>query len=149
VGETVASKNKELVTYYLREVHENRRLEVIDEVFSEDWVDRATEELHPEADASRHGLHRLIENGFRIFPDRKTVVEDIIAEGDRVVVRSYVTGTHTGGEYLGVPPTGKVITNRMIVIHRVEDGKVVETWGGFDQFGVMQQMGVLRLHSPT
>ena len=63
----------------------------------------------------------------RIYPDIHLTVEDLIAEGDKVVGRTTVTGTHRG-EFMGLAPTGKSITYNEIFIFRFVDGKVAETW---------------------
>jgi steroid delta-isomerase-like uncharacterized protein len=79
----------------------------------------------------------------RAFPDLHVAVEDVIAEGDKVVCRNTVTGTHQG-EYMGRPPTGKSITYNEIFIFRFAGGRVVETWGVVDVLSQMRQLGVIR-----
>ncbi|MDT5208024.1 MAG: hypothetical protein QOF67_439 [Mycobacterium sp.] len=79
---------------------------------------------------------------FRVYPDIHLTVEDVIAEGDKVVARNTVTGTHQG-EFMGVAPTGKSVTYNEIFIFRFADGRVVETWGVVDVYAQMKQIGVL------
>jgi predicted ester cyclase len=69
-------------------------------------------------------------------------VEEMIAEGDRVMVRWTSHGTHIG-ELNGLPPTGKSTTNSGINIFRVVDGRIVEVWDIMDRLWVWQQLGVL------
>ena len=76
------------------------------------------------------------------FPDLHLTVEDMIAEGDKVVVRNTVTGTHRG-EYMGLPPTGKSVTYNEIFIFRFVNGRVAETWGVVDVLSQMKQLGVI------
>jgi predicted ester cyclase len=76
------------------------------------------------------------------FPDFHTTVEDQIAEGDRVVTRWRMNGTH-GGEFRGIAPTGAELEVTGIGIFRFSEGKVVESWDNFDQLGMMQQLGAL------
>lgn len=78
----------------------------------------------------------------RAFPDLHLAVEDMIAEGDKVVVRNTVTGTHRG-EYMGLAPTGKSVTYNEIFIFRFVNGRVVETWGVVDVLSLMKQLGML------
>ncbi|MEO3806866.1 ester cyclase [Nonomuraea sp. B1E8] len=78
----------------------------------------------------------------RAFPDLHVEIEDMIAEGDRVVTRNTVTGTHRG-EYMGVPPTGKSVTYKEIIIARFADGRVAETWAVVDVLSVMRQLGAI------
>jgi steroid delta-isomerase-like uncharacterized protein len=78
----------------------------------------------------------------RAFPDLQVAVEDVIAEGDKVVVRDTVTGTHQG-EYRGLPPTGKSVTYNEIFILRFVNGRIAEIWGVVDVFSQMQQLGAI------
>ena len=78
----------------------------------------------------------------RAFPDLHLTVEDLIAEGDKVVGRTTVTGTHHG-EYMGVPPTGKSVTYNEIFIFRFVNGRIAETWGVVDVASQMKQLGVI------
>ena len=78
----------------------------------------------------------------RAFPDLHVAVEDLIAEGDKVVARNTVTGTHQG-EYMGLPPTGKSITYNEIFIVRLADGRIAETWGIVDVLSQMRQLGAI------
>jgi predicted ester cyclase len=76
------------------------------------------------------------------FPDIHLHVEDLFAEGDKLVTRWSAQGTHTG-ELMGIPPTGRKATIGGIAIDRFENGQSVEHWEIFDQFGLMQQLGVI------
>jgi steroid delta-isomerase-like uncharacterized protein len=78
----------------------------------------------------------------RAYPDLHVTIEDLIAEGDKVVVRNTVTGTHRG-EYMGIPPTGKSVTYNEIFITRFADGRITETWGVVDVLSQMRQLGVI------
>jgi steroid delta-isomerase-like uncharacterized protein len=90
------------------------------------------------AEALKHVWAVLLE----AFPDLHLTVEDMIAEGDKVVVRNTVTGTHRG-EYMGLPPTGKSVTYNEIFIFRFVDGRIVETWGVVDVLSQMKQLGMI------
>jgi steroid delta-isomerase-like uncharacterized protein len=76
------------------------------------------------------------------FPDLSTTVEDMIAEGDKVVTRWTIRGTHNG-ELMGIPPTGTPIAASGITIQRFADGKIVEGWTIFDTLGILRQLGVV------
>jgi steroid delta-isomerase-like uncharacterized protein len=76
----------------------------------------------------------------RAFPDLHITIEDLIEEGDKVVGRNTVTGTHQG-EYMGLPATGKAVTYSEIFIFRFKDGRVAETSGVVDVFSQMKQLG--------
>ena len=78
----------------------------------------------------------------RAFPNIHVTVEDLIAEGDKVVARNSVTGTHQG-EYMGRPPTGRSITYNEIFILRLAGGRITETWGVVDVLAQMRQLGAI------
>jgi steroid delta-isomerase-like uncharacterized protein len=78
----------------------------------------------------------------RGLPDLRLTIEDLIAEGDKVVMRNTVTGTHQG-EYMGRPPTGKSVTYNEIFIFRFAGGRIAEMWGVVDVFSQLKQLGVI------
>jgi steroid delta-isomerase-like uncharacterized protein len=78
----------------------------------------------------------------RAYPDVHVTVEDLVAEGDKVVCRNVVTGTHQG-EYLGLPPTGRSVTYDEIFIFRFEGGRIAETWGVVDVLAQLRQLGAI------
>ena len=79
---------------------------------------------------------------FIAFPDLLYVIEDLIAEGDKVVARVTNTATHQG-PLMGIPPTGTKLTFTGTDIFRVVDGKITDEWSFVDQFGMMQQIGAI------
>ncbi len=89
----------------------------------------------------RDKLKEVFARLHRGFPDLHVTVEDLIADGDKVVARNTVTGTHQG-EYMGLPATGKAVTYDEIFIFRFVDGRVAETWGVVDVFSQMRQLGM-------
>jgi steroid delta-isomerase-like uncharacterized protein len=78
----------------------------------------------------------------RGLPDLHITVEDLIEEGDKVISRNTVTGTHQG-EYMGLPSTGKSVTYNEIFIVRFADGRIAETWGVVDVLSQMRQLGMI------
>jgi len=93
-------------------------------------------------------MHRQFGLGtFVAFPDLKRPVEDLVAEGDKVVARWSSTGTHQG-DFMGVPPTGKRITTSGITVFRLESGKIVEEWSESDMLGMLQQVGAFPAPGP-
>jgi steroid delta-isomerase-like uncharacterized protein len=77
------------------------------------------------------------------FPDLNATVEDVIAEGDKVVTRVTIRGTHQGEIEEFGPPTGKQVEIKNITISRIEGGKIVEDWDSYDNLSVMQQLGLV------
>jgi predicted ester cyclase len=78
----------------------------------------------------------------RAYPDLHITVEDLIEEGDKIVSRQTVTGTHQG-EYMGLPPSGRPVTYNEIFIVRFAGGRIAETWGIVDVFSQMKQLGAI------
>ena len=76
------------------------------------------------------------------FPDLHVTIEDVVAEGDRVVVRTTYTGTHQA-DLQGIPATGKTVSESAITIFRLANGKIAEGWLVADNLGLMQQLGVI------
>ena len=111
----------------------------IDEVVAPDAVIRTPLPIEATgADALKQIWAMLL----RIYPDIHLTVEDLIGEGDKVVGRTTVTGTHRG-EFMGVAPTGNSVTYNEMFIFRFADGRVVETWGVVDVYTQMKQIGVV------
>jgi steroid delta-isomerase-like uncharacterized protein len=76
------------------------------------------------------------------FPDMHATVEDVVAEGDKVVTRVTLRGTHQGEVEEFGPPTGKQVEIEGTTIHRIEDGKIAEEWNSYDNLSMMQQLGL-------
>ena len=113
--------------------------DVLDEVYAPDLV------WH-EPDRDVQGLEearQFVSMYKTAFPDLHAAVEDVIAEGDRVVTRWTLRGTHQGEIEEFGPPTGKQVEIEGITIHRIEDGKIVEEWERYDNLGAMQQLGLI------
>ncbi len=116
-------------------------LDILEEVYATDLV------WH-EPDQDIRGLEeaRQFVNMYKTaFPDLSATVEDVIAEGDKVVTRYTVRGTHQGEIEEFGPPTGRQIELRGITIHCIESGKIVEEWERYDNLSVMQQLGLAPL----
>jgi predicted ester cyclase len=109
----------------------------IDEVVSPDAVIRT---LLPIDLTGAEALKHIWAMLFSIYPDIHLTVDDVIAEGDKVVARNTVTGTHRGA-FMGIPPTGRPVTYNEIFIFRFAAGRVVETWGVVDVYAQLKQIG--------
>lgn len=125
----------------LEEVFNQGDLAVADELISPAYT------LHENrpglAPSGVDGLRQLIAMLRRAFPDINGYLEDVIADGNRVVQRISVSGTHLG-DYLGTPPTGRRVAYELIHIDRFgPDGKITESWCIDDQLGLLQQIGAV------
>ena len=117
----------------------DRSLDVIDEIVDESFVSHGAP---PGLPPGKEGV-RIWASIFRkAFPDVRSIAEDVIVEGDKVVERFTAWGTFNG-EFMGIPPTGKAGSTTGINIFRVANGKIVEHWGNSDDLGMMQKMGVI------
>ena len=76
------------------------------------------------------------------FPDMSATVEDVVAEGDKVVTRVTIRGTHQGESEEFGPPTGGRVETEGITIHRIEGGKIAEEWNSYDNLSLLQQLGL-------
>lgn len=134
----LTEKNKAIVRRFVDEVQCQHKLDVLDEVFSQDMVDHSHITNPPNLDGTRQMFAMM----FSAFPDFKATIQDQIAEGDKVVTRKTFTGTHQG-DYMGIPPTGKDIAFEVIEIVELVDGKITDHWAVGDMLGMMQQLGVI------
>ena len=131
--------NKAIVRRLEEQVWNKHRLDLFEEFYTEDTI------LHAASFPSRSGLQAVKEDVammLNVYPDIQVAEEDMIAEGDEVVLRWTMRGTHQG-ELLGIPPTGKQITNAGISIYRLVNGKIAEEWFWPDNLNSFQQMGVI------
>ena len=139
-------QNKALFRQMVEEVFNRGNMSGVDEFLAPDFVER--EELPPGLPRDREGVKQLTTMLRSAFPDFKATIDDIIAEGDKVVVRQTWSGTQKG-EFMGIPPTGKSVSFGVIDIIRIAGGKCVEHWGIMDSMAMMQQLGVVPAGSPA
>lgn len=134
--------NKALMRRWFEEVWNKGREDAIDEMFAPDGVAHG---LADETDAALRGP-----DGFKpffrkfrdSFPDIEVIVEDAIAEDDKVAVRCILRGKHSG-DALGFAATARPIEVTGIAITRIEDGKIVEAWNNFDFLTMFKQLGTI------
>lgn len=132
------TESKAVVRRFIGQAFNAGDLGVIDELVDSNYVLHFTPEVRgPE------GMKHLVIMYRTAFPDYACTVDDQIAEGDEVVTRWTVRGTHQG-ELMGIPPTGKQVTMPGVVIDRIASGQLVETWLQADVLGMLQQLGVVQ-----
>lgn len=110
---------------------------VADEIIDPTFFD------HTNPPGMQHSIqgHKAIVTLFRAsFPDLQWQIDDMLADGDKVVVRTTMRGTQLG-EFFGLPPTGKHVVVSGMHLLRLANGKIVEHWGNNDDLGLMQQLG--------
>lgn len=131
--------NKALVRRMFEEVFMQGNLAAVDQLFAPDYL------MHnPGATwvvLGYLGVKQTVTEVRTAFPDFSLSVEDVIAEGEKVMTRYTWRGTQQG-TFLGIPPTGKQVTVTGILVSRVVDGKIAEEWGIVDMPGLFRQLGV-------
>ena len=136
----VSPDNKAIARRIYDECFNKGNLNAVDELLSGDFVTRTP---HPGGlPPGREGFKQTVAALRSAFPDFEVSVEDMIADGDKVVARAVARGTHDG-EFMGLPPTGKQVTVSLIDIFRMEDGRLAERWGVFDAMGLTEQLGAI------
>ena len=134
---TTAEANKDLIRRLLGEVDRGSD-DVVDAYYSPDYVDHAPTSLRRQS--GRGDLGGTFAALRRAFPDTRHTIEDLIAEGDRVVARVSARATHTG-DLFGHAPTGRVVSLTSITIYRIVDGRIAERWSE-QGLGVLEQLGI-------
>jgi steroid delta-isomerase-like uncharacterized protein len=136
----MSEKNKAIARRLYDELASQGNLSLADEIVAANFVDHNPP--GPDIPPGREGLKQVFATYRSAFPDMRMTVEDQVAEGDKVVSRATVSGSHLG-DYMGMPSTGKTFSIGIIDILRLEGGKIAEHWGEADTMGMMQQLGVV------
>jgi steroid delta-isomerase-like uncharacterized protein len=131
--------NKATVTRYYEEILNGRNIELIDQLAVEDYVEN---DPFPGQGNGRSDLRARVAVLLEAFNPIHFVIEDVVAEGDHVVVRWSQTSTQSG-PFMGMPPTGREFTINGIDIHALRDGCLAEHWHVVDQLGLLQQLGAI------
>ena len=132
-------ENKALLRRLVDEGLHKKNLGIMDELISPNFVNHSAPAGIP---PTRDGYRQYVEMLLASFPDIYLDIEDLIAEGDKVVVRYTVRGTHRGS-FMGLPPSGKQFSFTGIGIQRIVDGKFVDRWEQADTLSLLQQLGVI------
>ena len=131
--------NKTVIRSFVEEVINQGRFERANDLVVEDFIEL---DPLPGQQQGREGLKDVIGAMRAAFPDIHWVLEEMIAEGDKVVSRFTWTGTHRGS-FLGIPPTGRKVSVKGVVIDRLEAGRMADSRILMDTMSMMQQLGVI------
>ena len=133
-----AEENKTVVRRFVEEVVNRHNLDAVDELFADKYI------LHlagnPEPIRGRQNVKHTAAMFRAAFPDWSDTIEDIIAEGEKVMLRWTERGTHQG-EFQGMPATGRQVTLTGIDLLRLFEGRIAEQWVQADMLGFMGQLG--------
>ncbi len=139
-----AAENKKLIARFFEELWNGRNLDIADELFAENYQTHQLRSGGASVPAPRDpaAVKEHVAQWLAAFPDLHFTLEQVIAEQDRVVTQCVMEGTHNG-TWLGVPPTGKRVGIRMMVVHRIANGRIAEDWVLVESLGMFQQLGLL------
>jgi steroid delta-isomerase-like uncharacterized protein len=134
---TKEEQNKEIVKRYWNGKWKDRNPAILDELQTSDVVYNG-----PDGEiVGREAYIQIYNSYLSALHDTRITIEDLVAEGDKVVSRVVISGVQKGA--LGeLPPTGKTVTLKLITIFLLADGKITEEWEAYDELGMMQQLGM-------
>ncbi|MDQ3253362.1 MAG: ester cyclase [Acidobacteriota bacterium] len=135
----MSEENKARINRFIEEVLNNKNLAAADEIVPDNFVEL---DPLPGQQPGREGLKQLLAVFFAAFPDYRWTTEEQIAEGDKVVTRFTWRGTHQGN-FMGIPPTGRQVIVKGVVIDRVVDGEWKDSRILMDDLSLLRQLGVV------
>jgi steroid delta-isomerase-like uncharacterized protein len=138
MSEQIPEQNKTLARRWFDDLFSRGDLDAANEILSAEFVDHL-----PRGD--ERGIEELKQYILMYraaFPDIRDTVEEIVAEGDKVVVRWTSRATHQG-EFMGVAPTGRHVTFTGMRLFRIAENKIAESWVNLDQLGLQEQLGIV------
>jgi steroid delta-isomerase-like uncharacterized protein len=134
-----SERNKAVIRRFVEEVQNQKNWDTFDEVNADDFINLSAP---PGVPSDKEGGKMFLGAFISAFPDSHVTIEDMIAEGDRVVTKKTFNGTHTG-ELNGIPPTGNRVSIQYVDIMRLRHGQIIEHWLSMDQLSFLQQLGVI------
>lgn len=137
----MSEENKELLRRWFEEVWNKGRADAIEEMFDEDGTAHGLSDDPSKPIKGPSGFRPFHITFRQAFPNMTIVIEDMVAEGDKVAARCSVRGKHEG-EFLGTAATQTPVEFTGITIVRIENGKIVEAWNNFDFMTMYKQVGL-------
>ena len=129
-------ENKETVKRFCNDVFVNHDFSNIDQYMRDDYIQH-----NADVPQGKAGFLQFFRETFKAMPDFRYTLKEIIAEGDLVWMYCTTTGTHTGGEWLGIKPTGNRLDFNVVDMFRLQDGKIAEHWDVADTYSLFSQLG--------
>jgi steroid delta-isomerase-like uncharacterized protein len=134
-----AEQNKSIVRRWVEEGWNKRNTALIDQLFTPNFYQHET---GPETVNSSEALKPFVAGYLSAFPDLQFTIEDLVAEGDKVVWRFKATGNNTG-PFMGGPATSKSVAVTGTITFRLENSRMAEAWLNLDVLGLLQQVGII------
>ena len=132
-----SEESKAIVLRWFAEL-DRGNLDIVEELIAEKYVDHNP--ALPNLPPGRQGVRQYVRILKAAFPDALHVIDDVIADGNKVMTRVTARGTFLG-ECIGYQPTGRTVEISGIAVHRIENGQLIEHWAHADIAGFMQQLG--------
>ncbi|MBX3056832.1 MAG: ester cyclase [Anaerolineae bacterium] len=133
-------ENKSIVERFYSEVVNGGNLALANELMAHDYIEHGNP-----AGSGIEGFKQFVSGLASAFPDLRITIEELIAEGDKVVARVTVRATHKGTFMGSIPPTGKEVTFTGVDIFQIGDSKIIGRWNQRDLLGLLRQLGVATL----
>ena len=134
-----AEKNETVIRRFIEECLNQRKIDLVDELFSPNYVNHAaTSDIEPDLEGYKRRIGYMLQG----FPDLHVEIEDLFGVGDKVAVRLTASGTHCAA-CMGIPATGTHATWTALAIYQIAGGRIVQRWENRDDLGLMQQLGVI------
>ena len=137
----MSEENKALYRSFVEEIINKYKINEMGKFIAEDFVD-LTPPPGIDLEPGLAGMQKMMGMFLSAFPDLHSTIDDLVAEGDKVVGLMTTTGTHKG-DFMGIPATGKQINFKEIHTVRIVNGKAIEHWGIAEDLKMMQQLGVV------
>ncbi len=134
----MSEENKAVYRRAWNELINQANLDIVDELFAPNYVFHDPHFAMSGRDELK-GFAAALHGG---FSDIRFSIDDMIADGDKVLKRFTLTCTHTG-DFMGIPPSGKRLTLTGLTLGRIANGQIVEDWEGADWLGWQQQLGII------
>ena len=139
-----ADENEALVRRFVDDIVNGENYDLAEELFAESYVRHDPTMGEGEGQRGPAAFVAAVEPMRDAFPDLEMTIDHLIATGEEVAFRATERGTHEG-EFMGIEPTGTEVEVAGIAMHRIENGKVAETWAVWDVLGLLGQLGVISL----
>ncbi|MBN1190181.1 MAG: ester cyclase [Dehalococcoidales bacterium] len=130
------TSNGKIVERFINSVFINHDFRSLDEIMRDDYIQHNADVAQGKA-----GFLEFFKKTFKAMPDFKYTVNKIVAEGDIVMAWCTTSGTHNGGDWLGIPPSGNRLEFDCVDIFRIQDGKIAEHWDVADSLKLFRQLG--------
>ena len=136
----MSAEESKAIMHRFWEVWEQGDIDRLDELLAPDYVNHTL--AAPDLPPGPEGVKEVVSMFRSGIPDLRVVIEDMIAEGDKVATRYALEGTHRG-DLFGAAPTGRALSIKSMTVERLSGGKIVEHWRVTDELDMMRQLGAI------